>query len=195
MGKPESGIVRENATQTSFSYTSTRSTFVFDVGEGKIELTAEFLSPVSDLDDCLACLPLLTRTFIQITPHDLMRSSLPYTYLNVVARSLDGHHHHVQLYTYISAEWVSGDRSATAEWSYGVITPEISPRGLESSDAAKESALRAPSRRRLTQTKHDDSARRATLEASSSQNVAFHRVFRQQQLPFAEIDEQAEWGH
>jgi hypothetical protein len=52
MGKPDSGIITQNATQTDFSYTSTRSTFVFDVAEGKIELTAEFLSPVGLYEEC-----------------------------------------------------------------------------------------------------------------------------------------------
>jgi hypothetical protein len=32
-------------------------------------------------------------------------------------------------------------------------------------------------------------------EASSSKRVAFHRVFRQQQLKFAEFNDQAEWGY
>ena len=50
---------------------------------GEVELKAKFLSPV--------------------TPDDLMRSSLPYSYLEVEVRSTDGKTHDVQLYTDISA--------------------------------------------------------------------------------------------
>jgi len=68
--------------QTSFEYTSTRSTFTLNVDE-EVELKATFLSPV--------------------TPDDLMRSSLPYSYLEVEVRSTDNKTHDVQLYTDISA--------------------------------------------------------------------------------------------
>lgn len=54
---------------------------------GEVELKAKFLSPV--------------------TPDDLMRSSLPYSYLEVEVRSTDGKTHDVQLYTDISAGKIS----------------------------------------------------------------------------------------
>lgn len=50
-------------------------------------------------------------------------------------------------------EWVSGDRAAIAEWSYGVGKDE------------------------------------------SSDGIAYHKVFRQEQLPFAEINQQTEYGN
>lgn len=68
--------------QTSFEYTSTKSIFTLDV-EGKVELTVTFLSPV--------------------VPDDLMRSSLPQSYMEVDVHSKDGNEHTVQLYTDISA--------------------------------------------------------------------------------------------
>jgi uncharacterized protein (DUF608 family) len=68
--------------QKSFEYTSTRSIFTLDVG-GKVELKVTFLSPV--------------------VPDDLMRSSLPYSYLEIAVHSTDGSEHTVQLYTDISA--------------------------------------------------------------------------------------------
>ncbi|KAB8305035.1 hypothetical protein EYC80_004340 [Monilinia laxa] len=118
----------QEANQTSFEYTSTKSIFTFDVG-GKINLTATFLSP--------------------LTPHDLKRQSLTMSYLHVDVVSTDGAGHDVSIYTDISAEWISGDRTTTAQWDYGV----------------------------------------------TSDDIAYHRVYRQEQLEFTEINEQAEWGY
>ena len=69
-------------TQTSFEYTSTRSTFVMDVA-GVVEMNITFLSP--------------------ITPTDLTRQSLVFTYVDVSVTSTDGASHDVQLYTDITA--------------------------------------------------------------------------------------------
>ncbi|KAG8528122.1 uncharacterized protein KY384_007038 [Bacidia gigantensis] len=85
--------------QTSFEYTSTQSIFIQEVAE-LIQLNVTFLSPV--------------------TPKDIKRHSLPFSYLNVEISSLDGRPHHVQLYSDITAEWISADRSAIANWNYGV---------------------------------------------------------------------------
>ena len=68
--------------QTSFEYTSTRSTFVMNVG-GVVEMNITFLSP--------------------LYPTDIMRQSLPFSYLNVIVSSLDGSAHDVQLYADITA--------------------------------------------------------------------------------------------
>ncbi|KAI1487959.1 glutaminase GtaA [Biscogniauxia mediterranea] len=87
----------DNVNQTDFSYTSTRSNFVFSVG-GKVEMNVTFLSPV--------------------TPSDLRRQSLTFSYLDVIVRSLDGSSHEVQLYADVSAEWCSGDLSAVIQWSH-----------------------------------------------------------------------------
>ncbi|KAI1429181.1 glutaminase GtaA [Xylaria sp. FL1777] len=88
----------QNVNQTEFSYTSTRSNFVMDVG-GKVEMNITFLSPV--------------------TPNDLKRQSLPFSYLDVDVHSLDGDSHDVQLYADVSGEWASGDLNAVIEWDYG----------------------------------------------------------------------------
>jgi hypothetical protein len=139
--------VGSNVNQKSFEYTSTRSIFTLDVAD-KVEMKVTFLSPV--------------------VPDDLMKASLPQSYINVDVYSTDGNQHDVQLYTDISAgesaytstlgisltngpEWVSGDRDAIAQWSY-----DISP---------------------------DDSY------------VAYHKLYRQEQLPFAEINQQTEYGY
>jgi hypothetical protein len=68
--------------QTAFEYTSTRSIFTMNVG-GAVQMKITFLSPVS--------------------PDDLLQSSLPYSYMHVEVKSLDGKSHSVQLYTDISA--------------------------------------------------------------------------------------------
>ena len=68
--------------QTSFEYTSTRSSFVMDVA-GVVEMNITFLS--------------------SITPTDLMRQSLIFSYVDVSVTSTDGAAHDVQLYTDITA--------------------------------------------------------------------------------------------
>ncbi|KAL4805552.1 hypothetical protein BDV18DRAFT_21455 [Aspergillus unguis] len=95
MGLPGSTTVN----QTAYEYTSTRSIFIMHVGD-MVEMNITFLSP--------------------ITPNDLRRQSLVFSYLDVSVTSLDGGSHDVQVYADISAEWVSGDRSAIAQWDYGV---------------------------------------------------------------------------
>ncbi|KAL9095583.1 MAG: hypothetical protein Q9165_002015 [Trypethelium subeluteriae] len=69
--------------------------------------------------------------------------------MNVAVESNDGASHDVQLYTDISAEWISGDRSAIAQWDYG----------------------------------------------TTGNGVSYHQVFRQTQLEFSEVSDQAEWGN
>jgi hypothetical protein len=70
------------ANQTAYEYTSTKSIFTIEVDD-KVTLKATFLSP--------------------ITPSDLKRQSLTFSYLNVEVSSTDGSEHDVQLYTDISA--------------------------------------------------------------------------------------------
>ncbi|KAI0661062.1 DUF1793-domain-containing protein [Cubamyces menziesii] len=83
------------ATQKSLKFTSTQSVFVMTAGP--VDLTITFLSPVE--------------------PTDMVNQSLPLSYYAVSAASNDGNAHSVQLYTDISAEWVTGDNSLTANWS------------------------------------------------------------------------------
>lgn len=75
--------------QVEFSYTSTRSTFISNVG-GKVAMNITFLSPV--------------------TPEDLRRQSLTFSYLEVSVHSIDGASHDVALYTD-----VSGGKSENSE--------------------------------------------------------------------------------
>ncbi|KAF2659697.1 glutaminase GtaA [Lophiostoma macrostomum CBS 122681] len=116
----------EAASQVAYEYTSTRSIFTIHVDD-KVSLTVTFLSP--------------------LTPDDLKRQSLTFSYVRAEVVSLDGAEHEVQLYTDISAEWVSGDVSAIAKWEYGKV---------------------------------DD--------------IAYHRVYKQDQWEFGEVNDRAEWG-
>lgn len=68
--------------QTAYDFTSTRSSFTMDVA-GKVSMNITFLSPV--------------------TPNDLKRQSLTFSYLNVDVVSSDGQNHDVELYSDISA--------------------------------------------------------------------------------------------
>ncbi|TFK45399.1 DUF1793-domain-containing protein [Heliocybe sulcata] len=85
----------QKAVQKSLNWTSSQSTFVMTAGG--VDLTANFLSPVD--------------------PTDLVSQSLPFSYLAVTAASNDGKSHSVQVYSDISAEWISGDVALTANWN------------------------------------------------------------------------------
>ncbi|PVF95783.1 DUF1793-domain-containing protein [Serendipita vermifera] len=89
------------ANQTSATFTATQSTFTLKAGG--IDLTATFLSPVE--------------------PTDLLKHSIPFSYLSLSAVSNDGASHSVQVYTDISAEWVSGDNDLIVNWSTKVEDP------------------------------------------------------------------------
>ncbi|RAH45891.1 glutaminase GtaA [Aspergillus brunneoviolaceus CBS 621.78] len=100
MGLPGTTTVN----QTSYVYTSTRSIFTMNVAD-KVQMNITFLSP--------------------ITPNDLKRQSLIFSYVDVEIESLDGTSHDVQIYADISAEWTSGDRTATATWDYGTTSNNV----------------------------------------------------------------------
>ncbi|KAF2126519.1 glutaminase GtaA [Dothidotthia symphoricarpi CBS 119687] len=87
------------ASQVAYEYTSTRSIFTIEADD-KVTVKITFLSP--------------------LTPNDFKRQSLIFSYMEVEVSSLNGTTHDVQIYTDISAEWVSGNTSATAQWESGV---------------------------------------------------------------------------
>ena len=79
MGAPK-GIPVAN--QTAYEYTATKSIFTIEVND-KVALNITFLSP--------------------ITPEDLKRQSLVFSYMDVEVSSLDGGEHQIQIYTDVSA--------------------------------------------------------------------------------------------
>lgn len=97
------GVTFQKSVQKSMTFTSTQSTFVMT--SGPIDLTVNFLSPVE--------------------PTDLVKQSLPFSYVTLTATSTDGKAHSVQLYTDISAEWVTGDNSLLANWSTAVSSSTL----------------------------------------------------------------------
>ncbi|KAI9459211.1 hypothetical protein BJY52DRAFT_387895 [Lactarius psammicola] len=57
-------------------------------------------------------------TFLNpIEPGDWVKQSIPFSYLALSARSLDGAAHTVQVYSDVSGEWNSGDRDHVILWS------------------------------------------------------------------------------
>ena len=82
---------------------------------GPVDLAVTFLSPVEVCISIDWMFGFLNLTFIQ--PTDLVKQSLPLSYLALSAVSTDGNLHNVQVYTDISAEWVSGDNSLQANWT------------------------------------------------------------------------------
>ncbi|KAH9844226.1 DUF1793-domain-containing protein [Rhodofomes roseus] len=85
----------KRATQASLSWTSTQSVFVMTAGP--VQLTVTFLSPVE--------------------PSSLVNQSMPFSYMAVNAAPTDGKSHSVQVYSDISAEWVSGTDSQKVNWT------------------------------------------------------------------------------
>ncbi|KAF5390714.1 hypothetical protein D9757_002684 [Collybiopsis confluens] len=86
------------ATQKNSSFTSTQSSFVLSAGS--VDLTVHFLSPVE--------------------PSNFTKQSMPFSYFSFSAISNDGGSHTVQVYSDISAEWVSGNTSQIANWTTSV---------------------------------------------------------------------------
>ncbi|KAM5534565.1 hypothetical protein V8D89_011769 [Ganoderma adspersum] len=80
---------------TNTQITPTRSIFVMRAGP--MNVTVTFLSPIE--------------------PDDWVKQSIPFSYVSVEAQSLDGNSYPVQIYSDISAEWASGDRSSQVRWS------------------------------------------------------------------------------
>ncbi|KAF8883869.1 hypothetical protein BD779DRAFT_1443581 [Infundibulicybe gibba] len=70
---------------------------ILTIMAGPMELEVTFLSPIE--------------------PTDLVRQSFPFTYMYLTANATDGASHSVQLYTDITAEWVSGDSNTNVTWS------------------------------------------------------------------------------
>lgn len=112
MGQPKvNNEFPQNVAQTSFEYTSQRSTFIMDVA-GKVQMNISFLSP--------------------IWPNDLKRASIIGSYLQVTVASTDGASHSVQCYSditagkilpfphnqlYVSCAWVHFSRKANESTS------------------------------------------------------------------------------
>ncbi|KAM0751569.1 DUF1793-domain-containing protein [Meredithblackwellia eburnea MCA 4105] len=96
MGDGNCGTATQGV-QRSMTFTASSTTFV--ITTGPVNVTAVFLSPN--------------------TPTDLVRQSLPYSYLTVTAASNDGNSHDVYIYSDIGAAWINPDYSTLVDWSTG----------------------------------------------------------------------------
>ncbi|KAH0138901.1 DUF1793-domain-containing protein, partial [Aureobasidium melanogenum] len=173
MGAPDGPAL---ATQTNFEYTSTRSVFTFSV-DGKVGMNVTFLSPVE--------------------PTGLKRQSIPASYMNVEVFSIDGAEHRVQLYSDVSAEWTSGDRSAVAQWDFGTIKPAASKRDWTTSYSTMQTVtvpVSSITSSNLSTTASLPSASATATSIASANGITYHRFYRQDQQLFTENSDQASWG-
>ncbi|OBZ70559.1 hypothetical protein A0H81_09078 [Grifola frondosa] len=88
---------------TSTQITPTRT--IFTMQAGPMNVTVTFISPIE--------------------PSDWAKQSFPFSYVSLDASSTDGNSHDVQVYSDISAEWVSGNRSSLVSWSTQVTDSSI----------------------------------------------------------------------
>ncbi|GAA5984710.1 hypothetical protein JCM11641_002159 [Rhodosporidiobolus odoratus] len=81
---------------TELHHTTAETTFVLTPPTSTVSLTASFLSPV--------------------TPADLFRQSLPFSYLSLSVSSLDGQPHQVEVYSEINGLWLADEEHEEMEW-------------------------------------------------------------------------------
>jgi len=94
LGDPS--VTATKAVQKSSQFASTQSTSVMT--PGPVDLTVKFLSPIE--------------------PGDLVKPSLPFSYMSLLGASNDGASHSVKVYTDISAEWTTGNVTGLmANWT------------------------------------------------------------------------------
>ncbi|PCH43524.1 hypothetical protein WOLCODRAFT_164515 [Wolfiporia cocos MD-104 SS10] len=84
----------------------------------QVEFLSTEITPTRTIQHLQAGAMDITVTYMSpIEPLDWSKQSMPFSYMAVNASSSDGQAHEVQLYSDISAEWVSGDRGATVNWT------------------------------------------------------------------------------
>ncbi|KAI0930164.1 hypothetical protein AcV5_006948 [Taiwanofungus camphoratus] len=89
-------------------------------------LTAKEITPTRTILTVQAGPMDLTITFLTpIEPSDWIRQSIPFSYLAFEATSSDGRPHDVQVYSDISAEWLSGNRTALVNWTSIVTNNDV----------------------------------------------------------------------
>ncbi|GAB7355712.1 hypothetical protein MBLNU459_g6411t1 [Dothideomycetes sp. NU459] len=176
-------------TQSSFEYTSTKSIFSLSVN-GTVGLNVTFLSPV--------------------TATDLKRQSIPASYMDVLVYSIDGQEHDVQLYTDVSAEWASGDRTNIASWNYGTTNGSIASKKRRDEtkrrfhrprqESSCHSTLSTVTTVALAQASANSTASTSSSVSQATGTtpaggIAYHVFQRQTQQSFSQNDDQAEWGN
>ncbi|KAL5508744.1 hypothetical protein ACEPAG_4723 [Sanghuangporus baumii] len=92
LGGPLANTV--NASQQSFVFTPTRSSYVLQAG--LVNVTMTFMSPIE--------------------AKDIVRQSMPFSYLYFEVDSIDGNAHDIRIRSDVTGEWISGDNSLESEW-------------------------------------------------------------------------------
>ncbi|THV01320.1 hypothetical protein K435DRAFT_963563 [Dendrothele bispora CBS 962.96] len=104
------------------SSTLTPTRTIFELVAGPMLLNISFFNPIETED--------LTRQSIPFMYLSLDAQSIPFMYLSLDAQSLDEQEHDVQIYSDISAEWITGDRvNSTVQWSTTLTSSTVFHRG------------------------------------------------------------------
>ncbi|KAI9459212.1 hypothetical protein BJY52DRAFT_1211943 [Lactarius psammicola] len=83
-----------------------------------VNVTGTVITPTQTVIAAQAGPMQVNLTFLNpIEPGDWVKQSIPFSYLALSAKSLDGAAHIVQVYSDVSGEWNSGDRSHVILWS------------------------------------------------------------------------------
>jgi hypothetical protein len=84
---------------------------------GTVNVTDTVITPTQTVVAAQAGPMQVNLTFLNpIEPGDWVKQSIPFSYLALSAKSLDGAAHTVQVYSDVSGEWTSGDRSQVIFW-------------------------------------------------------------------------------
>ncbi|OCH88863.1 DUF1793-domain-containing protein [Obba rivulosa] len=87
-------------------------------GINRVNLTGFRVTPTSTVFEMLAGPMSINVTFLTpIEPSDWVSQSIPFSYVSLEAASIDGSKHDFKVYADITAEWVSGNRSANVAWN------------------------------------------------------------------------------
>ncbi|KAL5519642.1 hypothetical protein ACEPAH_1325 [Sanghuangporus vaninii] len=97
------------ANQTAVEFSATRTSFIFTAGPMQINMS--FIGPIE--------------------PTDLVRQSIPFSYITMSASSIDGNTHNVRMFIDMNGELITGDSSLLAQWAaeedgeYTILTMQL----------------------------------------------------------------------
>lgn len=104
------------------SFTASKTTFVMQAGAINVSATALSIATCTHAD----MLGQVTVAFLSpVTPRDLVRQTLPYSYMEVSVTPNDAATHSVQLYTDITGEWASNDWARNITWGKTVLNSTL----------------------------------------------------------------------
>ncbi|KAH9011942.1 hypothetical protein EDB85DRAFT_1878028, partial [Lactarius pseudohatsudake] len=92
--------------------------YEFNTTTSLVNLTNVVISPTQTMLIAEAGPMQINLTFLNpIEPEDWVKQSIPLSYMSLTAKSLDGAAHSVQVYSDLSAEWVSGSQIQEVYWT------------------------------------------------------------------------------